>query len=149
MTLPGPIKKALRPKIVFTNGVFDLIHPGHLYLLKNARALGDKLIVGVDSDKSVEKLGKTPKRPINNQEIRSQVLKAIRWVDEVIIFEGQNDLRDLLWRLKPDYLVKGGDYKADQIVGSDIIKTWGGKVKILPYLEGPSTTKLINQIRGL
>ncbi len=133
--------------VVFTNGCFDLLHPGHLFLLKKAKQLGTKLIVGLDSDASVLSLNKRPRRPINNQIIRTEILKAIRWVDEVIVFD---DLLSLVKELRPDIIVKGGDYPSkDKIVGANFVEGYGGKVVILPYLEGLSTTKLIHQIRGI
>jgi D-beta-D-heptose 7-phosphate kinase/D-beta-D-heptose 1-phosphate adenosyltransferase len=132
---------------VFTNGCFDLLHPGHLYILNEAKKLGDYLIVGVDSDASVRSLNKKPRRPINEEMTRAQILASLKWVDEVVIFD---DLEGLIKMIRPDFLVKGGDYaSATQIVGADFVKSIGGKVRILPYLEGLSTTKLIHQIRNL
>jgi len=136
-----------KPIIVFTNGCFDLIHPGHLFLLKSARKLGDKLIVGLDSDRSVRLLNKRPKRPINDEQTRYEILRSFRWVDQVIIFD---ELLPLIKQIKPDILVKGGDYiNKDKVVGKDFVESYGGKVVIVPYLEGKSTTKLINQIMSL
>ena len=132
-----------KPKIVFTNGCFDLLHIGHLFLLKKAKELGDILIVGVDSDRSVKSLNKKPRRPINDEITRSEILKSIKLVDQVIIFD---NLLDLIKDIKPDILVKGGDYANSKIVGSEFIKSYGGKIVIIPYLEGNSTTKLIHKI---
>lgn len=135
-----------KERIVFTNGVFDLLHPGHLFLLREAKDLGDKLIVGIDSDAHVRTLLKRPRRPVNDQNTRKQILEAIRWVDEVRIFD---DLEELIKEIRPDILVKGGDYNKDQIIGRRFIESYGGQVVILPYFEDVSTSKLIHKIRGL
>ncbi len=126
--------------------MYDLLHPGHLYLLREARDLGDKLIVGIDSDAHVKTLNKSPRRPINDERTRKLILEAIRWVDEVRIFD---DLEELIREIKPDILVKGGDYAAGQIVGQRYVESYGGNIVILPYLEDQSTTKIITKIRGL
>lgn len=144
--IPPSSKRKLR--IVFTNGCFDLLHPGHIYLLRKARRLGDKLIVGVDSDQSVRSLNKKPRRPIQNQEARTEVLKAIRWVDEVRLFNS-GELLSLIKEIRPDIIVKGGDWTEETVMGGDFVRSYGGKVVVIPYLEGPSTTKLIHQIREL
>ncbi|MCK4307109.1 adenylyltransferase/cytidyltransferase family protein [candidate division WOR-3 bacterium] len=141
--------QAKKKTVVFTNGVFDLIHPGHLYILEKAKALGDKLIVGLDSDRNVQRLDKKPKRPVNNQEIRKKVVEALQWVDEVRVFDDHNELKTMLREIQPDFMVKGGDYRKEQIVGAKIVEDLGGQIVIIPYLEGKSTTSLINQIRGL
>ena len=135
-----------KPVIVFTNGVFDLLHPGHLYLLRKAKLYGDKLIVGIDSDHHARLLGKKYPRPIKNQEVRRDLIASLKPVDEAYIFD---DLLALLKRIKPDVLVKGGDYRKDQIIGREFVESYGGKVVILPYLEKKSTTRLIERIRSL
>jgi len=140
------IFKRKKKVVVFTNGVFDLLHPGHLFLLRKAKQLGDKLIVGIDSDRRVRSLGKKYRRPINSQEVRKEILEALKPVDEVYIFD---DLEGLVRKIKPDILVKGGDYRKDQVVGRKFVESYGGKVIILPYLENRSTTRLIERIRSL
>lgn len=132
--------------IVFTNGVFDLLHTGHLELLKKARSLGDRLVVGIDSDKSAENLGKKPPRPINTAESRKKVLEAIKWVDEVVVFD---DLLKVLKEIRPNIMVKGSDYTEDRVIGKDLIKEWNGEVHIIPLVEGESTTRIIHKIRNL
>lgn len=131
-------------RIVFTNGIFDLLHLGHLDLLKKAKKLGDILIVAVDSDERTAKI--KPGRPINDEATRVGMLEAIRWVDKVIVFE---DLESLLKLLKPDFLVKGGDYTIDTVVGRKIVESYGGKVVIIPMLSNYSTSKTITRIKEL
>ena len=136
-----------KKKIVFTNGCFDILHPGHIKLLREAKSLGDKLVVGMNSDKSIKhiELIKTNKgkegRPINNEKDRKAVLEGIKYVDEVIIFDEPTPL-ELIKKVKPDVLVKGADYKPDEICGSNLVK----KVVRVP-LTGHSTTKIIEKIR--
>ena len=130
-------------KIVFTNGVFDILHPGHLKLLEKARSLGDFLVVGIDSDKRVGMI--KPGRPVNNQKFRKEMLMAIKWVDDVIIF---NDLEKLITNLIPDIIVKGGDYKKRDIVGGNIVESYGGEIVIIPLKKDYSTTNLIKKIHG-
>ena len=132
--------------VVFTNGCFDILHSGHLQLMKKARAMGDRLVVAIDSDEHVKSLGKVPPRPINNQEFRMNVLKSIKWVDEVVIFD---DLEKTIKEIRPDVIVKGGDYTEDKVVGNELVKSWGGKVAIVPFVDGNSTTAIINKIRNL
>ena len=124
--------------VVFTNGCFDILHRGHVEYLKQSRALGDKLVVGINSDDSVRQL--KPGRPINKQEDRKAVLEALRCVDEVIIF---NELRplELIKKVKPDIITKGGDYTVDRVSGNGI-----AKVVIIPFLSGYSSTGIINAI---
>jgi len=117
-------------------------------MLRKARRLGDKLIVGLDSDESVKALNKIPRRPIQNQEARAEVLRAIRWVDEVRLFNS-GDLLPLIKEIRPDVIVKGGDWTEETVIGGSFVKSYGGKIVIIPYLEGLSTTKLIHQIRAL
>lgn len=127
--------------IVFTNGCFDVLHRGHIDYLEKSRALGSKLIVGLNSDLSVGSL--KPGRPINNQEDRRAVLQALRCVDEVIIFNELTPL-ELIKRINPDIITKGGDYKPEQVVGSDLVK----QTVIIPFLDGYSSTRIINATQG-
>lgn len=129
---------------VFTNGCFDILHPGHVSLLERARALGDRLVVGINSDESVRKI-KGPGRPVVDQESRKSVLLALKAVDEVIIFEELTPER-LIHDLKPEILVKGGDWKEDEIIGADFVKGRGGKVYSLPIVPGFSSTALIDSM---
>ena len=135
-------------RIVFTNGCFDIIHAGHVKYLSEARLFGDILIVGLNSDSSVCRL-KGSGRPVNPQEDRAAVLDALSAVDYVVIFEEDTPL-ELIKSVKPDILVKGGDYTIDTIVGADFVTKNGGKVEVIPLLEGRSTTstieKLINKL---
>lgn len=123
--------------IVFTNGCFDLVHRGHIELLRFAKKQGDYLIVGLNSDESVRRL-KGNARPIHNQADRKLVLESIRWVDEVIIFDQQTPY-DLIKTIRPDIIVKGGDYTASSVVGNDL-----AKVVIYPYIKGYSTTEILD-----
>lgn len=131
-------------QIVFTNGCFDLIHTGHLKILNGAKALGEILIVGLNSDKSV-KILKGKNRPIINQFDRSIVLSNFRSVDYVVIFDEETPL-ELIKTIQPDILVKGGDYTIDQIIGSDIVKLNGGKTVIIPFEKGKSTSNILKRI---
>lgn len=127
--------------VVFTNGCFDLLHVGHVTLIDDARREGDRLILAINSDASVRAL-KGPARPIVNQHARARVLAALAAVDAVVIFDEPTP-RELMMALQPDVIVKGGDYAADQIVGAEEVGSWGGRVKIVSFVEGFSTTKLI------
>ncbi len=137
--------RAAGQQIVFTNGVFDLLHPGHLRYLAQARALGDALIVGINSDRSV-RTNKGPGRPITPQEERAEVLAALGCVDAVVIFDGDTP-HELIAALQPDVLVKGADWAADEIVGRDIVEARGGKVVRVPIEMGYATTGIIERIR--
>jgi D-beta-D-heptose 7-phosphate kinase/D-beta-D-heptose 1-phosphate adenosyltransferase len=139
--------KASDKKVVFTNGCFDLLHPGHTRYLCAARDLGDHLIVAVNSDRSV-RIIKGPKRPILPAEVRAELLAALGCVDTVFIFDEDNPL-NVIQRLVPDVLVKGGDWAEDEIIGSDVVKEAGGEVKRIPFVEGFSTTDLIEEIQKL
>ena len=130
--------------IVFTNGCFDIIHSGHLDLLKEARSYGDKLIVGLNSDKSISKL-KGPDRPIIGQSERKKILSALKFVDEVIIFNEENPLK-LIKKLKPSILVKGADYTKEQVVGGEFVESYGGKIKLVKLTKGKSSSKIINKL---
>jgi D-glycero-beta-D-manno-heptose 1-phosphate adenylyltransferase len=132
-------------KVVFTNGCFDLIHPGHIDLLKKARALGTKLIVGLNSDDSVRAI-KGNSRPFLNQEARAKVLLELRSVDEVRIFD-ENTPEKLIKEIKPDVLVKGGDWAIEQIVGADFVLKNGGEVFSIPFVEDFSTSKIAQKIK--
>ncbi len=132
--------------IVFTNGVFDLVHPGHVRYLGNARALGDALIVGVNSDRSVRELAKAEGRPINPEEERAEVLAALACVDAVVLFD-EDTPHEIVAALQPDILVKGADWDETNIVGRDIVEARGGKVVRAPIVEGYSTTKIIEAIK--
>lgn len=129
---------------VFTNGCFDILHRGHIELLNTAKQLGDKLIVGINSDESIRKL-KGNMRPINLAENRKFLLENLRAVDEVIIFNEPTPYR-LIQKLKPNILVKGGDWKKEEIVGADLVLNNGGEVISLNYVDNYSTTNIINQI---
>jgi rfaE bifunctional protein nucleotidyltransferase chain/domain len=133
-------------RLVFTNGVFDLLHVGHVRYLAQARALGDALIVAINSDRTVREL-KGPNRPIFDQSERAEIIAAIRHVDYVTIFDDVSP-RNLIAKLLPDVLVKGGDYDLDQIHGREEVEAAGGKVISLPFVEGASTTTLIERMRG-
>lgn len=131
--------KSIENRIIFTNGCFDILHKGHIDYLNKSRALGDKLIVGLNSDSSVKKL-KGNERPINNQEDRKFLLENLECVDEVIIFD-ENDPYELIKRIKPDIITKGGDYKKEEVVGNDL-----AEVVIIPLVDGYSTTKILEKI---
>ena len=133
-------------KIVFTNGCFDILHVGHIRYLQEARSCGDILVVGLDTDESVRTL-KGPGRPIQNQEERAEILLALSCVDYVCFFGGGNPL-PLIESVKPDVLVKGGDWAIDQIVGSDFILKSGGEVKSLQFVSDRSTTDLVEKIKS-
>ena len=127
--------------VVFTNGCFDLLHVGHVTLIDDARREGDRLMLAINSDASVGAL-KGPARPIVNQNARARVLAALAAVDAVVVFDEPTPL-ELMVGLQPDVIVKGGDYVADEIVGAKEVRSWGGRVKIIPFVDGFSTTKLI------
>jgi D-beta-D-heptose 7-phosphate kinase/D-beta-D-heptose 1-phosphate adenosyltransferase len=133
-------------RVIFTNGVFDILHAGHVTYLEEARALGDVLVVGLNSDDSVRRL-KGPTRPVNTQEDRARVLGALRCVDHVIVFDDDTPLA-VITALIPDVLVKGGDYTRDTVVGADVVEHYGGSVVIIPLLEGRSTTSIIARSQG-
>ena len=130
-------------RMVFTNGCFDLLHRGHIYYLSRARALGDLLVVGLNSDASVSLL-KGPGRPVNTQEARAEVLGALAFVDYIIVFEEETPLK-LITQLKPDVLVKGGDYKVVEIVGYKEMISWEGQVITIPVLKGYSSSSIIQR----
>lgn len=132
-------------KIVFTNGCFDIIHAGHVDYLEKAKSLGDFLIVGLNSDSSVRRL-KGKDRPVNPQEHRKRVLEGLKAVDMVIIFE-EDTPEKLIKEIKPDILVKGGDWKIENIVGADFVMSYGGKVCTIDFVYDTSTTKIIQKVK--
>jgi D-beta-D-heptose 7-phosphate kinase/D-beta-D-heptose 1-phosphate adenosyltransferase len=138
--------RAHKEKIVFTNGCFDILHAGHVTYLEQARAQGDRLIVAVNDDASVSRL-KGPGRPINSVDRRMAVLAGLGAVDWVISFS-EGTPENLLRAVKPDVLVKGGDYGVDQVVGADIVNAYGGTVKVLGLVENSSTTAIVEKIRS-
>jgi len=155
--VPGKIKKlgelgsivtkakSKNKKVVFTNGCFDLLHLGHIHLLREAKKLGDLLIVALNSDSSVRKI-KGPNRPIFPAAERAELLASLEMVDYVTVFS-QPDPAEVIRALLPNVLVKGGDWTQDQIIGKDTLEGHGGMVVALPYLSGHSTTKIIERIR--
>ncbi len=135
------------PRVVFTNGCFDILHVGHIRYLKDARALGDLLIVGVNSDASVSRL-KGPTRPVNIQSERSEILASLQCVDYATVFD-EDTPQNLIEAIEPEVLVKGGDWTIDKIVGSKFVLSRGGDVMSLPFHPGKSTTQLIDKIQKL
>ena len=139
--------RAAGKKIVFTNGCFDIVHPGYVDLLERAKALGDVLVLGLNTDASVRRLGKGDDRPFNTYEARAFVLAHLRSVDFVTAFDEDTPL-ELITAVQPDILVKGGDWNEETIVGRDVVVARGGTVHSLPLLPGFSTTSLAERIRG-
>jgi len=135
--------KAAGEEVVFTNGCFDILHAGHCQILEQSRRVGDRLVVGLNADDSVRRL-KGPTRPVNPQEDRAAVLAALACVDLVVLFDQDTPL-ELITTLRPDVLVKGQDYREDQVVGGPEVKSWGGRVALLPLLPGRSTTNTIKR----
>lgn len=138
-TLAGPL--------VFTNGVFDLLHPGHVQLLESARALGEALVVGLNTDASVRRLGKGADRPVNPEGARARVLAALAAVDAVVLFDEDTPL-ELVHALVPDVLVKGADYPRERIVGADFVEARGGRVVRVPLVPDTSTTRIVERLRA-
>ena len=136
--LPGPV--------VFTNGVFDVLHRGHVSYLAKARALGGSLVVGLNTDASARRLGKAPDRPLNNQEDRAVLLAALESVSLVTWFDEDTPI-GLITELRPDLLVKGGDYDMDKLAETAVVKSYGGQALALPFVDGYSTTALVRKIR--
>ncbi len=139
-----PLKKN-HTSIVFTNGVFDILHAGHVHYLQETAALADFFIVGLNSDNSVQRLDKSPARPLQSQESRAAVLMALACVDAVVIFE-EDTPKEIIEIITPNVLVKGGDYQIDQIVGADWVKKHGGQVTTINFLPGFSTTRIEKKI---
>ena len=138
-------RRATPGRVVFTNGVFDLLHSGHVDLLCAARRLGDALIVGLNSDESVRRI-KGPDRPVRNTAERAHVLAALECVDAVTVFE-EDTPQELIRELRPDVLVKGGDYTVDTMVGASDVTGWGGEAVVIPLTAGQSTTRIIERLR--
>lgn len=133
-------------RIVFTNGVFDILHPGHVRYLQHARSLGDALIVGLNADASVHR-NKGPERPINPEHERAEILEALECVDAVVLF-GEDTPAEIIKAIQPDILVKGADWAEDAIVGRDTVEARGGRVVRVPIETGFSTTEIIRKVRG-
>jgi D-beta-D-heptose 7-phosphate kinase/D-beta-D-heptose 1-phosphate adenosyltransferase len=132
--------------VVFTNGVFDILHPGHTRYLSSARALGDLLIVGVNSDRSARALAKGPGRPVNAAAERAEVVAALAAVDAVVVFD-EDTPHALITALQPDVLVKGADWGAGHIVGRDVVESRGGRVVRMPVEQGYSTSAIVEKVR--
>ena len=141
----GPTRK---DRLVFTNGVFDLLHPGHVSYLAAARELGDALVVGVNSDASARRLGKGPGRPVNAEADRALMIASLEAVDAVCLFD-EDTPGDLIDLLRPDVLVKGGDYHVEDVVGREVVEATGGRVVLIPFVAGYSTTELVQRIQDL
>lgn len=139
------ILKQQGKKIVFTNGCFDILHPGHVDYLSQARDLGDFLVLGLNTDHSVRQLNKAPNRPINNEQTRAMVLSGLASIDAIVLFDEATPY-ELIRLLQPDVLVKGDDYEIEKIVGYDVVKANGGKIITIPFLKGFSTTTMIEKI---
>jgi cytidyltransferase-like protein len=144
--LAARIASLPRP-LVFTNGVFDILHRGHASYLSQARALGASLVVGVNSDASVKMLGKGDDRPINSEADRQALLAALESVDMTILFTEQTPV-SLIEKIRPDIYVKGGDYEIDALAETKVVKSWGGKAIAIPFLYERSTTSLLGKIRS-
>jgi D-beta-D-heptose 7-phosphate kinase/D-beta-D-heptose 1-phosphate adenosyltransferase len=140
-------RRRVRGPVVFTNGVFDLLHPGHVDVLLGARAEGSHLVVGLNSDASVRRLGKGPERPVRSEADRALVLAALEMVDAVVLFDQDTPL-ELVRQLEPDVIVKGGDYTPANVVGAADVTARGGRVVIIPVTPGHSTTSTIEKLRG-
>jgi D-beta-D-heptose 7-phosphate kinase/D-beta-D-heptose 1-phosphate adenosyltransferase len=138
-------RRAQPGRVVFTNGVFDLLHPGHIDVLRLARAEGEVLVVGVNSDASVRRLGKGPERPIRPEADRAYVLAGLESVDAVCVFDEDTPLA-LVTALVPDVIVKGGDYSPETIVGADVVQAAGGRVVVIPLVPGQSTTGIVRKL---
>jgi rfaE bifunctional protein nucleotidyltransferase chain/domain len=139
------LSKKKNEKVVFTNGCFDILHRGHVSYLQNARSLGDFLIVGVNSDRSVSRL-KGPTRPIQNEDDRLFILAGLECVDAVVLFEEDTPIH-LIEQLLPNILVKGGDYVIEEIVGYEVVMKNGGLVTTLPFVEGKSTSNIVKKMK--
>lgn len=144
----GELRARLPRPLVFTNGVFDVLHAGHVACLEAARELGASLVVGLNSDASARRLAKGPGRPLNGEHERARVLGALRAVDAVVVFEESAPLA-LLDALRPDIYVKGGDYRIDNLREAAQVATWGGRTVIVPRIAGLSTTAIVARIAAL
>ncbi|MBR9861228.1 D-glycero-beta-D-manno-heptose 1-phosphate adenylyltransferase [bacterium] len=138
--------KDFNDTVVFTNGCFDILHRGHIDYLSKAAEQGDRFVIGVNTDRSVSTL-KGPRRPIIDEDSRALKLAALAFVDAVILFDEDTPL-ELITELKPNVLIKGGDYTEETVVGADFVKSNGGKVMLIPFLEGYSTSSIIEKIKG-
>jgi rfaE bifunctional protein nucleotidyltransferase chain/domain len=136
--------RKLGDSVVFTNGCFDILHQGHIHLLASCNEFGTRLVVGLNADKSVKQL-KGKGRPVNNQRSRAVLLAATQFVDAVVIFDEPTPEK-LIKAIKPDVLVKGGDWKKEDIVGGSFVESYGGKVNTVPYMKGFSTTQIIQKL---
>jgi rfaE bifunctional protein nucleotidyltransferase chain/domain len=143
---PAAIASLPRP-LVFTNGVFDILHVGHVSYLAQARALGASLLVAVNSDASARQLGKGPDRPLNRETDRALVIAALQSVSAVMLFDERTPC-ELLRAVKPDIYVKGGDYDMEQLEETHLVRSWGGKSVAIPFVDGYSTTRLVSRIRS-
>ena len=139
--------RTMQKKIVFTNGCFDILHHGHLDLLAKAAGLGNILIVGLNTDSSVQRL-KGKDRPVTNEQVRLFHVASLLCADAVCLFD-EDTPAELIAQIRPDVLVKGGDYTIDKIVGADLVQRYGGSVEIIPFVKGYSTTSIIERIKGL
>jgi D-beta-D-heptose 7-phosphate kinase/D-beta-D-heptose 1-phosphate adenosyltransferase len=140
--------RATGRRIVFTNGVFDLLHPGHVRYLTEARKYGDVLIVAINSDRSARAIDKAPDRPVNTESERAEILSALSAVDAVVVFDEETPLA-IVSVLEPDVLVKGADWAEDAIVGRDVVERRGGRVVRIPLAAGYSTTKILEKVRAV
>ena len=145
MTLEQALRVRQGKRLVFTNGVFDILHAGHVQYLREAKALGELLIVGVNSDESVKRLGKGPNRPINSLEDRIAVLEALKGVAGAVAFD-EDTPESLISKLKPEVHVKGGDYRVEDLPETRQVRAYGGTVVILPFLSGRSTTQILQRL---
>ncbi len=145
LTLEQAAELRAGKRLVFTNGVFDLLHAGHARLLEVARGLGDLLIVGINTDESARSLGKGPGRPVNTLEDRAAVLEAVRWVDAVVAFSERTP-EAVIAALKPEVHVKGGDYRPKDLAETPLVRSYGGEVVIVPLLSGRSTTETLKRL---
>jgi D-beta-D-heptose 7-phosphate kinase/D-beta-D-heptose 1-phosphate adenosyltransferase len=137
-------RRARGERVVFTNGCFDLLHVGHVKYLQAARKLGDLLVLGLNTDASIRRL-KGPKRPLIGQDERAHILAALDCIDYVVIFDEDTPL-ELIAALKPEILVKGADYSPEEVVGKELVESWGGRVELIQFVDGKSTSTLINKI---
>jgi D-beta-D-heptose 7-phosphate kinase/D-beta-D-heptose 1-phosphate adenosyltransferase len=145
LTLIRGTAKRQGQSVVFTNGCFDLLHRGHVHLLRAAKACGDILIVAINSDRSVKTI-KEPRRPVLPENDRAELIAAMEMVDYVVLFDEPDPYR-LIAELNPDVLVKGGDWSAEKIIGADVVERNGGRVAVVPYLKGLSTSEIIERIK--
>jgi D-glycero-beta-D-manno-heptose 1-phosphate adenylyltransferase len=146
-SMPAISQLGLEKPVVFTNGVFDVLHRGHVSYLEAARALGGSLVVALNTDASAKRLGKGPDRPLNNQDDRAHVIAALASVDCVMLFDEDTPYQ-LIEKIRPDIVVKGGDYDMSQLPEAALVESWGGKALALSFVDGYSTTALVKKIRS-